>query len=411
MMKARTRCPIQSEILIVGIDVAKGKHLAVACAGDGREMPPLSFGNDAEGFSELVRYCEASASETGAKDFVVALEPSGHYAESLVAWLSARRVEVYRVQPLHTNRLKSIYDGTWRKTDRKDAAVIAELCRQGWAKPYRILQGPFAELRVLVRRRQGLIKRRSQAINRLHRHLDVMFPELMGHFRKLESASCRWVLRHAPTPAQVLDLGLDELSDGLRTASRGQLGRGKAREILASAEASVGVTEGIAAHRLCLHQQLEALSEVARQLERVEAAMCEQLRGVPYVGRLLSVPRIGVITVATLLGELGDLRDYRVARQLIAMVGLDLVESTSGQRRGARTISRRGRAYGRYILYLAALRLGNTVLAEPRRRMVEERNKHATQAAMANMARLLRIFHALVRDDVDFDPERLAPSV
>ena len=407
-MKARTRCPIQSEILIVGVDVAKGKHLAVACAGDGRELRPLSFGNDSSGFSGLLNYCEVSASETGSKGFVVALEPSGHYAESLVAWLSARDVAIYRVQPLHTNRLKSVYDGTWRKTDKKDAAVIAELCRQGWAKPYRVLRGPFAELRVLVRRRQGLIKRRSQILNRLHRHLDVVFPELTRHFRKLESASCRWLLRHVPTPAQVEDLGLDGVSAGLRAASRGQLGRQKAEEILLSAQTSVGVTEGVTAHRLCIQQQLEALEEVAIQLDRVEAAMGEQLSDVPYARRLLSVPQIGVITAATLLGELGDLRDYRVARQLIAMVGLDLVESTSGQRRGRRTISRRGRAYARYILYLAALRLGSSLLAEPRRRMVEERNKHATQAAVANMARLLRIFHALVRDDVNFDAGRLA---
>ena len=62
----------------------------------------------------------------------------------------------------------------------------------------------------------------------------------------------------------------------------------------------------------------------------------------------------------------------------------------------------------RQLLFMAALRLGNGVLAEPRRRLVEDRKVQPTKAAVANMCRLLRILHAMARDGSRFDATRYA---
>ena len=48
------------------------------------------------------------------------------------------------------------------------------------------------------------------------------------------------------------------------------------------------------------------------------------------------------------------------------MAGLDLVETSSGKLRGKRYISGDGRSYALQLLYLAALRMGKSVLAESR---------------------------------------------
>ncbi len=113
-MRRRTlRCPIiQSDRVVIGVDIAKKDSLAVAQMGDGTLAKPLRFDTSARGFHELLTYAEHAVAASGARGFVVALEPTGHYGWPLVCWLLERSVEVFRVEPLHTSRMKELYDGT-----------------------------------------------------------------------------------------------------------------------------------------------------------------------------------------------------------------------------------------------------------------------------------------------------------
>ena len=403
----RVQPAIAASTVVIGVDLAKRSLVAMALHGDGRRTKPRKFKNELEGFEGLLAFCEESAADSGG--FVVAFEPTGHYGEPLVQWLMDEGVALYQVQPLHTKRAKELFDGTRRKTDAKDALVIAELCRRGTARPYAPLDGPFAELRVLARQREQLVKRRGQILNRLHRHLDVVFPELTRHFHRLDSAGCRYILKTAPLPRDILEHCPKDLAEGLRRATRGALDAAARVEQLRQAAArSKGVSRATRSHRVALAQGLDELAYVGSHIAKVERIMKSVLAEVDYAPRLLSIPNLGEITAAILLAEFGDLREYRVAKQLIAMAGLDLVEHSSGNKKGRRHISRRGRRYVRQILYLAVLRLGWRVFGEHRRRLVEVNKLPATKAAVANMCRLLRIIHALVRDDVDFDVEHPA---
>lgn len=295
---------------------------------------------------------------------------------------------------------------TRRKTDDKDAFVVAELCRRGLGSRWRVLSGPFAAQRILTRRREQLVQHRRRLVNRLHRHRDVVFPELRELFPRRVGRTSRWVLRQVATPAAVLEMGIERLCADLYRVSRGQLGRARGEAMVEAALRSVGVAEATEALGLAITQLLDKLEEVLRRLAEVERRMKAELERVAFAGRLLTVPGFGAIMVATLVGEFGDLRDYRVARQLIKMAGLDLVEDSSGERQGHHHISRRGRRYARQMLYMAGLVAGRVALSGRRRRLVEEKNKPAPKAAIANACALLRIAHALVRDEVAFDAAR-----
>ena len=404
--KTQVRCPIHPELVVVAVDVAKRSFVARPLTGDGRTARSCRFGCTAEGFAKLLAYATASVKRFEVRGFVVAMEPTGHYGEPLACWLLDRRVRVYSVPPLYTARSKELLDGTRRKTDDKDCLVIADLCRRGLATRWRRLKEPFATLRVLVRQREQLVIRRSRVVNRVRRHLDVVFPELRELFRKLFAKTALWVIATMPTPRDVLAMGAERLAEELRRVSRGQLGRPRAEALVSAAEISVGVRDAVGAHRLALGQLLTELEEIIEQLAEVEQSMAESLEQVPYASRLLSIPGLQGISVATLLGEAGDLRGYRHAKQLLKMLGLDLVEDSSGQRQGHRHISRRGRRYARQVLYMVALKAGQTFLSARRDRLVEVNKKPAKKAAVANMCALVRIAFALVRDDVDFDHGR-----
>lgn len=414
MRRSRRRWqPIPQNTTVVGIDVAKRKSVAVAQLREGFTARPLSFTNDSDGFEAFWSYCQKAVKEGDFEGFVVALEPTGHYGDPLLEWLGSRQVELYLVQPLHTKRAKELYDGTWRKTDAKDAELIADLCRQGKSKPHRPLTGVFLELRLLGREREQLVKRRTQVLNRLHRHIDVVFPELTQHFADLASSGFLWWLETAPTPAETLGLRRRRLVTGLKKATRGMLREDRVDAIRGSAKTSIGVTAGAETHGTVIRATVWELRVLEQRLDSIEAEMTSRLDQVDYATRLLSIPRLGAVTLAILLGELGDLRRFRHSKQLLSMAGLDLVEVRSGEtpkNEPQRIISRRGRRYLRQILYLAALRLGWNILAEPRRRIVEDRNKPPMKAAVANMSRILRVLHALVRDETEFDPTRWEPA-
>lgn len=401
----RRLSPVPAEVFVVGIDIGKRTFVVVVLGGDGSASKAKSYAMSREGFEA---FAKRVAALVGASRWVAALEPTGHYGEPLVHWLHGQGIQVFQVQPLHTKRSKELYDGTRRKTDAKDALVVADLCRRGVAKPFTRLESPFVELRVLCRHREQLVKRKTQIINRLHWQLDVVFPELIPLFNKVDTAGFRRMLELAPTPSDVLGADPAVLVASLREASRGSKSDQAVEEIRAAAAISIGVQRGLDARRLAIRQLLSELAFVTDRLEEVGAAMRAALDRVDYAPRLLSVPRLGWLTAAILLAELGDLRAYRFAKQVIAMAGLDLVEDSSSERKGHRHISRRGRKHARQVLYLAVLRMGWNVLSEPRRRMVEENKLAPTKAAVANICRLLRILHAIVRDDVDFDAALLA---
>jgi transposase len=400
--RARLFHPIHPTTIAIGVDVAKDTFEARALAGDGRLGARLRFRCTADGFESLLAYAASSMKKLGAEDFMVAMEPTGHYGEPLARWLMDRSVKVRAVSPLKTARSKELYDGTTRKTDEKDAKVIADLCRRGLSTPWRRRSGPFAELRVLSRRREQLVVQRARSLNRVQRHLDELFPELRGLFAKMFSKSMLWLLSVAPTPAKVRELGLLQLTAGLRKASRGRLGQARAEALLEAAHRSVGITDDTNAHEFALQQLLEELRHLEGQLSAVDAAMEKALAKVPYGSRLLTIPGLAAVSAATLLGELGDLRDYRVAKQVIKMIGLDLVESSSGAREGHRHISHRGRRYARQMLYMVVIQPGPPGMKARRDRLLAA-GKPPKKAMVANMCALLRIMFALARDDVDFD--------
>ncbi|CAM3729355.1 transposase [Paenibacillus lactis] len=70
---------------------------------------------------------------------------------------------------------------------------------------------------------------------------------------------------------------------------------------------------------------------------------------------MLTVPRVGVVTLAGFMAEVGDLRGYDHGQQIIRLAGFNLKENSSGKRKGKSTITKRGRSRLRALLFRAVL--------------------------------------------------------
>jgi len=141
---------------------------------------------------------------------------------------------------------------------------------------------------------------------------------------------------------------------------------------------------------------------------QVEQAQSDALAEIPYADRLLTIPGLGPVTVATVLGETGDLRQYGSAEALIKLAGLNLYSLSSGTFQGRTRISKRGRPLLRRILFLAALRMSKQgqPLAVFHDRLSER--LAGPQVGVAGCRKLLRLIYAIARDGVSYVPGRLA---
>ncbi|MGB9905389.1 MAG: IS110 family transposase [Desulfotomaculales bacterium] len=94
--------------LIVGIDIAKRTHWARTLDGStGIEVgSAFSFQNSINGFSRLLGRMHRVKEQIGAKNIVVAMEPSGHYWKPLASYLVDTGIPVVIVNPYHVKKAK-----------------------------------------------------------------------------------------------------------------------------------------------------------------------------------------------------------------------------------------------------------------------------------------------------------------
>jgi transposase len=406
--KAKRDGHIKPDIVVVGIDVAKRRHVAAIRLPDGGIIKPFSFQNDRQGFERLIRRVERARLTRGIRGALFALEATGHYGHALQHYLLAGDRSVVGINPAHTKRAKELLDGSPEKSDTKDAIIIADLAAQGRGRPVTQLDGVYAELRRLGKLREQLTRERTRYLNRYTGLVDLVFPELVGLVYDVTCPTIRNLLTEFPTAPDIARRQYRRIQRLLWKWSIGHFDEERCRQIYEASKHSVGVKEGLVAIRLQMRLILSSLRSVESQLSAVEKTQAEALGQVPYANQLLTIPEIGSVTVATILGETGDLRQYRNAEALIKLAGLNLYSLSSGTFHGRTRITRRGRPLLRRIIFLAALRMSKRgrPLAEFHDRLLERLAK--PQIAVACSRKLLRMMFAMVRDETVYQPDQLA---
>jgi transposase len=138
-------------------------------------------------------------------------------------------------------------------------------------------------------------------------------------------------------------------------------------------------------------------------IAEIEVGMVAVLLRIPYSSRLLSIKGLGTVSVAGIIGEVGDFIKFGTQSEIMKLAGLDLYEISSGKRRGERRISKRGRSLLRKILYYAAIQTirKNGIMCEYYAHLIS-RGMKRMMALVAIARKLLRIIYAVVRDNSEY---------
>jgi len=397
---------VNAKTLIVAIDIGKTTDTGYCRCPSGKDIKTFEFSNNAEGFKKLWdRICWMKMSHH-LEEVVVGFESTGAYGEPLVYYLRQKPVKLVQVNPMHTKRMKELEGNSPGKTDRKDPKVIADIIGLGHALSVVIPEGPAAELRRLTLARERSIRRRTALYNQLQDLVYILFPEFLQVMNNIKTQSAQYLLRHYPTPQDIVACGSEALTLILKRVSRGKLGKARSQALYDAAAQSVGLPEGRRGILLEIEEILSSLEACQRFIEKLEEEMLPYLEQIPYSKSLLSVKGIGEITVAGLIGEVGDFRQFQTLREVMKLAGLNLFEISSGKHQGNRHISKRGRPLLRKLLYFAAIntiRKGGVMHTCYQRHL--ETGMPKTKALIAIARKLLGILFALVRDHSQYDEQ------
>jgi len=391
--------------IFVGIDIARSRHKARFIDNLGQErIKGISFTNDKEGIEKLEAHMKKIPNLD--HNIIFGLEPSGDYWKPLAYYLKSKGYEVVLVNPYHVKRTKEIIDNTQEKNDNKDSYLIADLTKQGKYFFPILPEGIYAKLREvsISWRRTSVQLSRSKCY--VSNFISKYFPEYRGIFSDIMGKTSLYILKNFPLPEDIKKIGEKRLRKIIKKVSKGKVKEEKIKMLYERAKNSIGLREGGEIGKIYLREVLLDIERLVERKKKLRKIMEEILEETGYKEYLLSVPGVGVVTGAIFLGEIGDPRNYKRSSQIEKLAGLNLVENSSGERKGEKKISKRGRNTLRYIGYLVSTVAisKNPEIKRLYKFKMEKKNKEKMKVLTAISAKMLRIMYKVCKDRVYYNP-------
>lgn len=385
---------------VFGIDVSSRKS-NVCIMVNGQKVDDYAISNDMVGFNQLLDDLKQVTKPQ------IIFEATGVYSRRLQAFLDMHELRYVMMNPLEAKR-KTKDDLHQNKTDKLDALYLAKLQSEHPQRLAYVQSKEYQELmannRIYEQASHDLITNR----NRLHKAIQLIFPEI-EHLMVNPRGKNYWsIVLRFPHPDIVLETKEADIIDFLKGLSG--IGKKRANDIMQSlirlAKVACPAVKKDSAHIRGLEM---AINNILSAEEACQTALKEMTKLAPKrdLEILTSIPGIGENTALRIISELGDIRRFNNPSQLNAFVGVDPQVYESGNLTAHLSISKRGTAIGRKVLYLAinqiqsAKKAGNpSHIADyyEKRKRSSETASHK-KAAIASIHKLLRTIFALIKND------------
>ncbi|MEK7789932.1 MAG: IS110 family transposase [Planctomycetota bacterium] len=340
---------------VIGIDVSKDKFDACCIDGNGKELFRVSAPMDSTGFDGLAQKIRTHGLIQG--NVVAGMESTGCYHLNLFSFLTGMNFQCLIINPLLISNFMKL-DLRKTKTDKKDAAVIAQFLRLHRDAVHQLnTSEEIADLRDLARQRESLCRQMSALKNDLKRLLSITFPELEKE-TNVFSHSVLTVLTLFASAAAVQRASVSQIAKCL---SKGALGRKTsitAEQIKHAAKKSVGTTS--MAKEFVVSQKASMLLYMGERMQELSDTMNELCASLlqQEIEIMTSVKGIGETTASEFLGEIGgDISKFESAKKVIAFAGLDPSVHQSGKHVGQSKISKRGSRYLRRVIWQMSVKV------------------------------------------------------
>lgn len=384
--------------VIFGIDVSKASS-EVAIVINNEKVHGYTMTNDTIGFSRLL----SDLITVRAPEIV--FEATGVYSRRLQAFLEENGYAYTRLNPLEAK--KQLDSLRVRKTDKIDAEKLAQTQFILNRKATYIQNDVYQELHDLSRFYQNLTEDIVRTKNRLHKALQLTFPEI----EKLLSSPTGeqyWNLVTAfPSKEFVVCLSQSDIMGIIKQSTSRRISDKRVRylteKLIAFAKQSYPAIKKTSPMIEEVRYYAKELLRLSQRRRLILEQMEQLAQPLPEYQILLSIPGIAETTATSVIGELGDIRRFQSANQINAFIGIDLRHYESGNMLAKEHITKRGNPYARKILFKCIHNIVSASHTNPchiadfyEKRKRQSQGKSTKSYTIASMHRLIRTIHYLI---------------
>ena len=409
--------------LFVGIDVSSQELEACFMNADGDKLETLTVKNNLNGASHLRDQIVAAADKLAVTEIHIGLEATSVYSWHPAMYLHQdpalreRKAKVFTLNPKLISKFREAY-ADMDKTDRLDAWIIADRLRFGRLTTTIVMQEQYVALQRLTRMRfhlvHNLAREKQYFLQNLFYKCNAFTTEVdssvFGH-ALMEMLSEKFSLD------DIAEMDVADLADYLRDKGRNRFPdpENVARCIQKAARASYRLSKVVEdSIDLVLGTSIESIRSIQKQLKDLDKAIERVLDGIQGAQCLLSVPGIGKVYAAGLLGELGDIERFKDQAAVAKYAGLTWRRHQSGVFEAEDTARiKSGNRFLRYYLVEAAnsVRMRDEEFGEYYRKKYHEVPKNQHKRALVLTARkLVRLVDVLLRSGQLYTPRRKVNS-
>lgn len=320
-------------MIFAGVDWAEAHHDVHIEDEQGRRLAGGRLSDGIEGIARLHDLIAAHTEEPG--EVAVGIETDRGL---FVAALVTAGYQVFAVNPKSVSRYRDRHVSSGAKSDPGDAKVLADLVRTDRHNHRPVVpDSSLAEaVKVLARAHQSMIWNRRRQANQLRSALREFYPAALAAFDDLTSPEALEVLRLAPEPALGAALSKTQIQAALRRGGRTRRLTERTTAVQAMLRAPQLQPPALiaAAMGASVVASAAVIGEMTRQISMLEQQLAADFEQHPDAEIVRSLPGLGTILGARVLGEFGDAPDrYTDAKSRRNYAGTSPITRASGTKR------------------------------------------------------------------------------
>ena len=394
-------------MIFVGVDWAEVHHDVCILDEGGDVLARKRIPDALAGVQQLhAMIAEHLGEENDAESVVVGIETERGL---LVTALVAAGYQVFAVNPLAASRYRERHHVSGAKSDPGDAKVLADLVRTD-RHNHRAIAGDSVlsdVIKLLARNHQNTIWECQRQVNTLRSALKDYYPGALEAFgTELSGPDAVAILSIAPTPTKARALTKARIETALRKAGRRRLLHERVNRIYEILRREQLTQPALLedAYGVATEATIANIAQLNASTAKLEASLSTHFEQHPSAKVILSLPGMGTVLGARVLGEFGDDPNrYADAKSRKNYAGTSPVTKASGKSRVVLARHSRNKRLASALDQWAFSSLLPSPGARSYYNELKSRDKHHRKAIRQLANRWVGILHGCLENDTPYD--------